>query len=72
MEAEKFDNLMRGKSINFLVGAWASVPLYSSLSFWKDYPTFDEVMRDKKITEQAKGFMYIFYFMNWIKPMGEC
>lgn len=71
MEAEEFDKLMRGKSINFLVGSGASVPLYPSLSFGKDYPTFEEVVSDKKVTEQAKGFMYIFYFINWIKPMSE-
>lgn len=71
MEAEEFDKLIRGKNINFLVGSGASVPLYPSLSFGKDYPTFEEVVSDKKITEQAKGFMYIFYFMNWIKPMSE-
>ena len=70
MEFDEIDKLMRGKNINFLIGAGASVPLYPSLSFGENYPTFEEVVSNNNISEQAKIFMYIYYFARWIMQMG--
>lgn len=66
-----FDKLIRGKKINFLIGSGASVPMYPSLSFGKDYPTFEEVASNKKLSKSAQKFLYIYYFLRWIKAMGE-
>lgn len=71
MEFDEIDKLMRGKNINFLIGAGASVPLYPSLSFGENYPTFEEVVSNNNISEQAKIFMYIYYFVRWIMQMGK-
>ncbi|WP_075572339.1 SIR2 family protein [Megasphaera coli] len=70
MEPEELDKLVRGKNINFLIGAGASVPMYPSLSFGKNYPTFEDIASHTQISKQAKIFMYIYYFMKWIEPMG--
>lgn len=70
MESKKLDTLIRGKNLNFLIGSGASVPLYPSLSFGEGYPTFEEVVSHPGISKNAKVFMYVFYFMNWIEPMS--
>lgn len=70
MNHDEFDKLIRGKNINFLIGAGASVPLYPSLSFEEDFPTFEDVVSYIKESEKVKIFMYVYYFMKWIEPMG--
>ena len=65
-----FDKLIRGKNVNFLIGAGASVPLYSTLSLGDSCPSFEEVVSDKDISDEARMFMYLYYFTKWIDPMG--
>ena len=70
MDALEFDKLIRGKNINFLIGSGASFPMYPTLSFGDDYPSFEEVVSNSGISTAAKIGMYIYYFINWIEPMG--
>lgn len=70
MEHSELDELIRGKNINFLIGAGASAPMYPTLSFGEKYPTFEDIASHMKISKQAKIFMYIYYFMNWLEPMS--
>lgn len=70
MNCEVVDSLIRGKNINFLIGAGASVPLYPSLSFGEGYPTFEDIVSNNKVLKESKIFMYLYYFKKWIEPMG--
>lgn len=67
---DDLDKLIRGKKINFLIGAGASVPMYPSLSFGKDLPSFEDVASHTDISKQARLILYIYYFLRWIEPMG--
>lgn len=67
---EKFDKLIRGKNINFLIGSGASTPMYPTLSFGDKYPSFEDIVSDTGISKEAKMFMYLFYFKKWISPMA--
>ncbi|MGX7109553.1 SIR2 family protein [Facklamia miroungae] len=67
---DKFDKLIRGKSINFLIGAGASTPMYPTLSFGEGYPTFEDLISHKDLEHYTRIFMYTYYFKKWIKPMG--
>ena len=69
-DPESFDKLIRGKNINFLIGSGASVPLYPTLSFGQEFPSFEDVVSNSKLSEKAKTLMYIYYFEKWIRPMG--
>lgn len=71
MKTDNFDKIIRGKNINFLIGSGASVPMYPSLSFGKGYPTFEEVASDINLSDDSKKFLYIYYYLRWIKKMGE-
>ena len=71
MNCRDLDSLIRGKKINFLIGAGASVPMYPSLSLGEDMPTFEEIVSHKYITEETKRFLYVYYFKKWIDMMGE-
>jgi len=71
MEHEEFDKLIRGKNINFLIGAGASMPIYKCLSLGENKPTFEEVVSNKKLSKKANIFMYIYYFLGWVEPMGK-
>ena len=70
VEFEVLDKLIRGKNVNFLIGAGASVPMYPSLSFGKEFPSFEDVASHINISKQAKLVLYIYYFLRWIEPMG--
>ena len=70
LDANELDKLIRGKNINFLIGAGASVPMYPSLSFGQNSPSFEDVASHINISKQAKLFLYIYYFLHWIEPMG--
>lgn len=67
MKTDNFDKIIRGKNINFLIGSGASVPMYPSLSFGKGYPTFEEVASDINLSDDSKKFLYIYYYLRWIK-----
>ncbi len=67
---DKFDKLIRGKSISFLIGAGASTPMYPTLSFGDEYPTFEDLISHPELSYHARLFMYIYYFKKWIEPMG--
>lgn len=67
---EDLDKLIRGKNINFLIGAGASVPMYPSLSFGENLPSFEDIASHNNITKRAKILLYIYYFLHWIEPMG--
>lgn len=66
----ELDKLIRGKTINFLIGAGASVPMYPTLSFGKNLPSFEDVASYSKTAKQSQIFLYIYYFLHWIEPMG--
>lgn len=70
MENEEVDKLIRGKNINFLIGAGASAPMYPSLSFGENLPSFEDVASHTETTKQSQIFLFIYYFLNWIEPMG--
>lgn len=70
MNCEEFDKIIRGKNINFLIGAGASVPMYPSLSFGENLPSFEDVASHANISKKARIFLYIYYFLRWIEPMG--
>ena len=70
VEFEVLDKLIRGKNVKFLIGAGASVPMYPSLSFGKEFPSFEDVASHINISKQAKLVLYIYYFLYWIEPMG--
>lgn len=70
MDLQELDSLIRGKNLNFLIGSGASVPLYPSLSFGENYPTFEDVISNSNLNNNAKIFMYLYYFVNWIEPMA--
>lgn len=72
MDDGEFDKLVRGKNINFLIGSGASVPMYPTLSFGDGYPSFEEVVSNRTISDEAKICMYIYYLKKWIDPMGLC
>lgn len=67
---EDVDKLIRGKNINFLIGAGASVPMYPTLSFGEGYPSFEDVVSHDKLTDSAKSFLYMHYFKKWLEPMA--
>lgn len=71
MNCRDLDSLIRGKKINFLIGAGASVPMYPALSLGEDMPTFEEIVSHENITEETKRFLYVYYFEKWIDMMGE-
>lgn len=70
MKHDELDKLIRGKNINLLIGAGASVPMYPSLTFGEKLPSFEDIASHIKISNQSKIFLYIYYFLNWINPMG--
>lgn len=70
MDPDRFDKLIRGKSINFLIGSGASAGIYPTLSLGEDCPSFEEVVSSPTLSTEGKSLMYIFYFVNWLKPMA--
>ena len=71
MDCDELDKLIRGKNLNFLIGAGASVPLYPSLKIGDGLLSFEDLVSNNQISNRTKIFMYIFYFIKWIYPMGE-
>lgn len=71
MDSDTFDKDIRGKSINFLIGSGASVGIYPTLSFGKDLPSFEEVISNPILSDDAKSILYIYYFVHWILPMSK-
>lgn len=71
MISDELDRIIRGKNINFLIGSGASVGLYKTLSFGWEYPTFEELVCHKKLTDNARIILYMYYFLEIIAPMNE-
>lgn len=69
MDNEEFDNVLRGKNINFLIGSGASVPMYSTLNLSKPY-SFEELVSHRYLSENAKQYIYLYYFKHWIFEMS--
>lgn len=67
---DKLDKLIRGKSISFLIGSGASTPMYPTLSFGREYPTFEDLISHPQLSNHARLLMYVYYFKKWIEPMG--
>lgn len=71
---EKIDKLIRGKNVNFLIGAGASIGFHGALSFKDEkdnnfiFPTFEDVVRNKKIDDKVKKILYLYYFWKCIEP----
>ena len=70
IKAEEFDRLIRGKNINFLIGAGASSPIYPTLSFGYEYPSFEDIVSNQNLSFYSRTFMYMYYLENWLKPMS--
>lgn len=70
IKAEEFNRLIRGKNINFLIGAGASSPIYPTLSFGYEYPSFEDIVSNQNLSFYSKTFMYMYYLENWLKPMS--
>lgn len=68
--SNKFDKLIRGKNVNFLIGSGASVPMYPTLSFGKEFPSFEDVASYEGLNYIGKSFMYIYYFKLYIEIMS--
>lgn len=71
MTSDELDRIIRGKNINFLIGSGASVGLYKTLSFGSEYPTFEELVCHKELTDNARIILYMYYFLEIIEPMNE-
>ena len=71
MTSDELDRIIRGKNINFLIGSGASVGLYKTLSFGWEYPTFEELVCHKELTDNARIILYMYYFLEIIEPMNE-
>ena len=71
MTFDELDRIIRGKNINFLIGSGASVGMYKTLSFGEEYPTFEELVCHKELTDDARIILYMYYFLEIIEPMNE-
>lgn len=71
MTSDELDRIIRGKNINFLIGSGASVGVYKTLSFGEKYPTFEELVCHKELTDDARIILYMYYFLEIIEPMNE-
>lgn len=69
MDFDKFDQLIRGKHINFLIGAGASYPMYPTLDIGSKGLSFEDIISHPHISDKAKVLMYGYYFIKWIYPM---
>lgn len=70
-DARKFDSLIRGKNINFLIGSGASIPLYPTLKLKDVYYSFEDIVSHVDLSEEANAFMFIYYFKKWLEPMSS-
>ena len=70
MDRTKFDKLIRGKNINFLMGSGASAPLYPTLSLGENCPSFEDVVSHKNLSDTARIFMYLYYFEKIVSPIA--
>ena len=54
-----------------MIGSGASVGLYKTLSFGWEYPTFEELVCHKELSEAARIILYMYYFLIIIEPMNK-
>ncbi|QTJ58368.1 SIR2 family protein [Dolosigranulum pigrum] len=70
-DENELDKIIRGKNINFLIGAGASVPLFPPLRIGGTNYSFEDIVSNSNILKPARDFMYMYYFKNWIEPMNN-
>ncbi len=71
MEKEKLESLLRGKNINFLIGAGASLPTYPTLRLDNTDQSFEDIVSSSQLNSYAKRIMYIYYYLKWLYPMTD-
>lgn len=76
MKREDFERLIRGKNINFLIGAGASTPLYPTLSLpteiiGNDECSLEDIISHHSLFEERRNILYLYYFLKWIKVMDD-
>lgn len=69
MDSQYFDELLRGKNINFLIGAGASVPIFPTLRL-NDVFSLEDILSDENLNEFARYYVLAYYFEHWIKIMS--
>lgn len=67
MKSEDFERLIRGKNINFLIGAGASTPLYPTLSLpteiiGNDECSLEDIISHHSLFEERRNILYLYYF----------
>lgn len=65
-----FESYIRGKNINFLIGAGASAGVYNTLNI-KGYLSFEDLISSSDWNELEKQVLYLYFYKEWIKPMFE-
>lgn len=65
-----FESYIRGKNINFLIGAGASAGVYNTLDI-KGYLSFEDLISSSDWNELEKQVLYLYFYKEWIKPMFE-
>ncbi|AHH45545.1 SIR2 family protein [Mesomycoplasma bovoculi] len=65
-----FESYIRGKNINFLIGAGASAGVYNTLKI-NDYFSFEDLITLSGWDELTKQVLYLFFYEKVIKPMFE-
>lgn len=68
---KSFLETLNGKNINFLIGSGASVPMYPTLGFALNKPTFEDFVTHEDLNEQSRLKLYLYYFLKIIAPMSE-
>ena len=76
MDHIDFEKIIRGKNINFLIGAGASTPLYPTLSLppeivGNDKYSLEEIITHPLLSDDRRTLLYLYYFLKWIKVMAD-
>ena len=69
MNMENILENFSGKNINFLIGSGASIPLFPTLNFGNDLPTFEDFVSNRDISIINRKLLYCYYYYKWISPM---
>ena len=70
MTNKTIETILSGKSINFLIGSGASMPIYPSLRIQKLKFSFEDIVSCNLIEKNSEIMMYLYYFLKWIEPMN--
>lgn len=65
-----FESYIRGKNINFLIGAGASAGVYNTLDI-KGYLSFEDLISSTDWTKLQKRVLYLYFYKEVVKPMFE-